>query len=55
MRMQVEVRPADEDPLRRMAFDSHRSAREQAEYLLHLKILEELARLGLPQVAEEVA
>lgn len=53
----VEVRPADEDPLRRMAFEGHRSVREQAEYLLHLKILEEIALLGVPspQIAEEVA
>lgn len=57
MRLQVEVRPEDEDPLRSMAFDGHRSVREQASYLLHLKIHDEAVRLKLdaPQVVEEVA
>jgi hypothetical protein len=47
MRMQVEVRREDEDPLRTLAFNDHRSVREQAAFLLHLKIREELARLNL--------
>ena len=47
MRMQVEVRTGDEDPLRTLAFNDHRSVREQASFLLHLKIAEEVARLGL--------
>lgn len=41
----VEVRAQDEELLRALAFESHRSVREQASYLLHLKIQEELARL----------
>jgi hypothetical protein len=45
MRMLVEVRREDEDPLRKLAIWEHRSVREQCGYLLHLKIQEELARL----------
>jgi len=45
MRLQVEVRPEDQDPLRHLAFDAHRSVREQASYLLHLKIREEALKL----------
>jgi hypothetical protein len=40
MRMQVEVQREDEDPLRTLAFKERRSVREQAAYLLHLKIQE---------------
>lgn len=47
MRMQVEVRPEDEDPLRDLAFEGHRSVREQAGFLLHLKIQEEISRAKL--------
>jgi hypothetical protein len=46
MRLQIEVRREDEDSLRSLAFDSHRSVREQASFLLHLKIQEEIARLN---------
>jgi hypothetical protein len=46
--VQVEVRREDEDPLRTLAFNEHRSVREQASFLLHLKIQEESARLALP-------
>jgi hypothetical protein len=54
MRMQVEVRREDEDPLRTLAFKEHRSVREQASFLLHLKIHEELAQLNLrPEPAAE--
>lgn len=44
MRFQVEVRGEDEEALLRMAVDGHRSVREQAGYLLHLKIQDELRR-----------
>lgn len=54
MRMQIEVRREDEDPLRTLAFNDHRSVREQASYLLHLKIRDEVARLGLTE-SEPVA
>lgn len=48
MRLQVEVRREDEDPLRQMARENGDLAvRHQASYLLHLKIREEAARLGL--------
>lgn len=47
MRFQVEVRPENEDGLRHMAVDDHRSVREHASYLLNLKIQEELARLKI--------
>ena len=55
MRMQVEVRREDEDPLRTLAFNDHRSVREQASYLLHLKIREEVIRLGLALEPEPIA
>lgn len=45
LRIQVEVRDENEDPLRDLAFRSHRSVREQASYLLNLK-LAEVARLA---------
>ena len=43
--MQVEVRRDDEGPLRTLAVRDRRSVRDQAGYLLHLKIHEELAQL----------
>jgi hypothetical protein len=55
MRMQVEVQREDEDPLRTLAFKERRSVREQAAYLLHLKIQEASAQLSdesEPAVAE---
>jgi len=55
MRMQVEVRREDEDPLRTLAFNDHRSVREQAAFLLHLKIHEEVARLRLELESDAVA
>jgi hypothetical protein len=53
--MQVEVRREDEDPLRTLAFNDHRSVREQAAFLLHLKIHEEVARLRLELESDAVA
>jgi len=48
MRLQVEVRRDDEDPLRRMASDNgYAVLRLWASELLHRKIQEEVARLGL--------
>lgn len=47
MRFQVEVRAEDEDPLHDLARDDHRSVREQAGFLLHLKIHEETERRRL--------
>jgi hypothetical protein len=56
MRIQIEVRREDEDSLQHLAFDGHRSVREQASFLLHLKIQEEVARLKLDgQSLEPVA
>jgi hypothetical protein len=58
MRFQVEIRPDKEDRLRRMATDDRRSVREQANYLLDLKIDEEIARRALETtqpVADSVA
>lgn len=55
MRLQVEVRRDDEDPLRQLAFNDHRTIREQAGFLLHLKIHEELARLAPEAQPEAVA
>jgi hypothetical protein len=54
MRFQVEIRPEDEAPLRRLATDSRRSVRDEAGYLLALKIREEADRLDL-ETAEPVA
>lgn len=51
--MQVEIRDEDIEPLRRLAWKDHRSVREQAGFLLHLKI-EELAAQPTEPV-EEVA
>jgi hypothetical protein len=55
MRFQVVVRPEDEAPLQRLAFSAHRSVREQAEFLLHLKINEEVARRNLEPETEPEA
>jgi len=56
MRMQVEVRREDEDPLRTLAFKEHRSVREQAAFLLHLKIQEISGQLAEePEPVAEVA
>lgn len=55
MRLQVEVRRDDEDSLRSLAFESHRTVREQASFLLQLKIQEEAARLKLNDQLEPVA
>jgi len=56
-RMQVEVRDENEEPLRVLAFANHRSVREQASYLLNLKIAEECARLpkAEPEAIADVA
>jgi hypothetical protein len=54
MRLWVEVREQDEEPLRTFAVNDHRSMREQGGYLLHLKIQEELARLQQTEPAAEV-
>ena len=55
MRFQLEVRPEDEAPLQRLAFRDHRSVREQAGFLLHLKIHEEIAQLEPESEPEAVA
>jgi hypothetical protein len=55
MRMQVEVGREDEDPLRTLAVNDRRSLREQASFLLHVKIREEIARLGLTVETDSVA
>jgi hypothetical protein len=47
MRLQVEVRREDEEPLRVLAFQNHRSVKEQLEFLHHRGIQEEVARLRL--------
>ena len=44
MRMLIDVRPEDEEPLRELAWDNHRSLREQAGYLLHQVIQASLGR-----------
>lgn len=53
--MQVEVGREDEDPLRTLAVNDRRSLREQASFLLHVKIREEIARLGLTVETDSVA
>jgi len=58
MQIQVEVRREDVEPLRAMAIDDHRSLREQAGYLLHLKIREDALRrkVAIPEdTLDEVA
>jgi hypothetical protein len=53
LRMQVEIRDEDLEPLRTLAWKDHRSVREQGGFLLHLKIQEEIAKLpDNPEVAE---
>jgi hypothetical protein len=47
MQFQIKVRQEDEEPLTQLAFDGHRSVREHADLLLHLKIQEDYARLKL--------
>jgi len=44
-RLLLEVSDEDLDPLRRLARTDHRPVRDQGSWLLHLKILEELAKL----------
>lgn len=53
LRIQVEVRDEDIEPLRELAWRDHRSVREHAGFLLHLKIQDELAHL--PQADEPPA
>jgi hypothetical protein len=56
MRLQVEVKREDEDPLRHMAVDAHLAVRELASVLLHLKIQELASRqLEGRETAVEVA
>jgi len=56
MRLQVNVRRENEDPLRRLAFKEHRSVREQCELYIHLKLQEELAKLEPDErISAEVA
>lgn len=55
MRFQVEVRAEDEDLLHELAREDHRSKREQAGFLLHLKIHEEADRRKLETTREAVA
>lgn len=45
MRFMVEVPDEDEGPLRTLANRDVRGFKQQAGYLLHLKVQEELARL----------
>jgi hypothetical protein len=54
MRMLVNMRREDEDPLRRLAIANHRSFREQGEYYLHVMIQQEYAKL-LESEPDEVA
>lgn len=54
LRMQVEIRDEDVEPLRTLAWADHRSVREQASFLLHLKI-HELNPIVDDQAAAEVA
>jgi hypothetical protein len=44
MRILIEVRREDDEPLRRLAWDEHRSVREHAGFLLHQAIQAELTR-----------
>jgi hypothetical protein len=54
-RMQVELRDEDVEPLRTLAWKDHRSVREQAGFLLHLKIQELALLVDAEQPAAEVA
>lgn len=53
MRVLIEVREEDVEALRTLAVRNHRSVREQAGYLLALKIHEEIALEHAP--TEQVA
>ena len=55
LRMQVEIRDEDVEPLRALAWADHRSVREQAGFLLHLKIAEAGAGLDAALKSEPVA
>jgi hypothetical protein len=57
LRMQIEIHDEDLEPLRALAWKEHRSVREQGGFLLHLKIQEELQKMGLTadSPAKEVA
>jgi hypothetical protein len=56
MRFQVEIRPEDEETLRLSARDrGYPAVRYAASALLHLKLLEEAARLGVSTDAVTVA
>ena len=54
LRMQVEIRDEDVEPLRTLAWKDHRSLREQGGYLLHLKIQELADVVGAEPVVETV-
>ena len=57
LRMQVEIRDEDVEPLRTLAWKDHRSVREHAGFLLHLKIqeLEQLGALLEPEPDQAIA
>lgn len=55
LRMQVEIRDEDVEPLRALAWKDHRSLREHGGFLLHLKIQEEAAKKGVDAPDPEVA
>jgi hypothetical protein len=55
LRMQVEIREEDVEPLRALAWKDHRSVREHAGFLLHLKIQDELSGLPRPDGPEPMA
>jgi hypothetical protein len=56
MRLQVEVHPEDEEPLRLWRLERGYSAvRLLASDLLHIKVREEVVRLGLALESESVA
>jgi hypothetical protein len=53
--MVVDVRRDDEEPLRQLAWEEHRSIREHAGYLLHLAIQTALADKRELPTPQEVA
>jgi hypothetical protein len=55
MRLQVNVRRENEDPLRQLAFAEHRSVREQCELYIHLHLQEELAKIEAAEQTIEAA
>jgi hypothetical protein len=55
MRLYVDLRDEDEEPLRALAIRDHRSMREQGGFLLHLKIREELAQQEAAPATETVS